>query len=63
MAWRNLRDELCEVLAETVEARIPLALHPGQSVHIEWGGRTTFRGRSVRATCRQCHKGFRRKLF
>jgi hypothetical protein len=64
MSWRNLRAELCEVLAETVSARVPLgSFHPNQSVHVERGGRTTFRKQAERATCRECKRTFRRKKF
>jgi len=55
MTWRNLREELCEVLAETIEARVPLgSFHPNQSVHVETGGRTKFGARPERSTCREC---------
>ena len=55
MTWRNLREELCEVLAETIEARVPLgSFHPNQSVHVETGGRTKFGARPERTTCREC---------
>lgn len=62
MSWRNLREELCDVLAETVEARVPLGwFQPNQSVHVERGGRTTFKDVPQRATCRECRKPFRRR--
>jgi hypothetical protein len=55
MTWRNLREELCDVLAETVSARVPLgSFQPNQSVHVERGGRTRFGARPERTTCREC---------
>jgi len=55
VTWRNLREELCEVLAETVEARVPLgSFHPNQSVHVERGGWAKFGARPTRSVCREC---------
>ncbi len=64
MSWRNLQAELCEVLSETIEARVPLgSFHPNQSVHVVHGLRTTFRKRGMQAKCRECKRVFHRKTL
>lgn len=55
MTWRNLREEIFEHLAEAVEAKIPLGSYqPNQSIFVYKGGRTVFRDRPTRTTCREC---------
>jgi hypothetical protein len=64
MTWRNLREELCDVLAETIEARIPLAKHhPNQSVHIIRRSTKPAKALAERVYCRECRKLFERSKF